>query len=226
MLKIAFPVAVNAYKARFEIPCGYVERQTEGSEVPAQKWADLTGDRMDGKGKAGVTLVNESKYGHNATESEIKLTLLRSSYDPDPLPELGQHDIRFAILPHDGNWRPSDAAKAGYEFNHDIEIVATDVHNGDLPKEKAFISVNPSNILLSGIKKAEDTDEIILRLYETDGKDTEAEICLDSSLIKPNRIAMQTDILERPIPGNTAKIENDTLKVFVPAFSIVTVKVS
>jgi len=181
---------------------------------------------MDGKGSAGVTLVNESKYGHNVSESEIKLTLLRSSYDPDPLPEINQHEIKFAIVPHDENWKPSDSAMAGYEFNHCIEVVATDVHKGDLPSDKSFISIEPKNVMLSGIKKAEDTDEIVIRLYENDGKDTEAVVCFDPLLIKPNMIAMQTDILERPISGNTAKLEKNVLKVKIPAFSIVTVKIS
>jgi alpha-mannosidase len=226
MLKVVFPVAVKSDKAKFDIPCGYIERPTNGDEVPAIKWVDLTGNRMDGKGSAGVTLVNESKYGHNVSESEIKLTLLRSSYDPDPLPEINQHEIKFAIVPHGENWNPSDSAMAGYEFNHCIEVVATDVHKGDLPSDKSFISIEPKNVMLSGIKKAEDTDEIVIRLYENDGKDTDAVVCFDPSLIKPNMIAMQTDILERPISGNTAKLEKNVLKVKIPAFSIVTVKIS
>ncbi len=226
MLKVAFPVAVKSDKAKFDIPCGSIERPTNGDEVPAIKWVDLTGIRTDGNGSAGLTLVNESKYGHNVSESEIRLTLLRSSYDPDPLPEINQHEIKFAIIPHDSNWTQSDCAMSGYEFNHNIEIVATDVHKGDLPNEKSFISVEPKNVMLSGIKKAEDTDEIVIRLYENDGKDTTAIVRLDPSLIKPNMVAMQTDILERPISGNTARLDNNILKVDIPAFSIVTVKIS
>jgi len=226
MLKIAFPLAVQKSKARFEIPCGYVERQTDGNEVPALKWADLTGERLDGKGMAGATLLNECKYGHNVTENEIRLTLLRSSYDPDPLPELGQHEIKFALVPHDDNWKPSDAARAGYEFNHPVEAVATNVHKGDLPGEKEFLSISPSNVMLSGIKKAEDTGEIVLRLYETDGKAAEAVVRIDPSLVRPNWTAIETDILERPIPDSTARLENGILKVSIPASGIVTVKIS
>ena len=226
MLKAVFPVAVKSDKARFDIPCGSIERPTNGDEVPALKWVDLTGERTDGKSVAGVTLLNESKYGHNVTESEIKLTLLRSSYDPDPFPEIGQHEIKFSLVPHGADWKPSDSARAGYEFNHSIEVVATDVHKGELPKEMAFISVEPKNAMLLGIKKAEDTDEIVIRLYETDGKDTEAVVTLDPSLIKPNMVAMQTDLLERPIQNNTARLEKNVLKVKIPAFSLVTVKIS
>ena len=225
MLKVIFPLAVKGNRARFEIPCGYIERPADGSEVPSQKWVDLSGQRADGNGAVGALLLNDCKYGHNVAEDEIRLTLIRSSYDPDPLPELGQHEIKFALVPHDGTCTPSDAAKAGYEFNHQVEVVATDVHAGDLPKEKGFVSVNPSNILFSGIKKAEDSDELVLRLYEMDGKATEAEVKIDPSLVKSKSVAVETDILERPVPGSTARFENDTLKVSMPAFGITTMKI-
>ncbi|MBD3184147.1 hypothetical protein GF312_17820 [Candidatus Poribacteria bacterium] len=233
MLKVVFPVCIKAEEAKFEIPCGYISRPTDGAEVPSQKWVDLTGERIDGQSEAGVTLLNDCKYGHNVSEDEIKLTLLRSSYDPDPLPELGQHQIRFAIIPHDGNWTPSDAARAGYEFNHQLEPVGTDVHEGDLPKEKEFISINPSNILLSGIKKAEDEDAIILRLYEMEGEPTETEIRIDPTLIQlkspmgsSEPEVIETDILERPIADSSAELKDNILKVDIPAFGVATVKIS
>lgn len=225
MLKAVFPLALKGKRARFEIPYGYIERPMDGNEVPALKWADLAGERLDGKGMVGATLLNDYKYGHNVTENEIRLTLIRSSYDPDPLPELGQHEIKFALVPHSGDRKPSEAARDGYEFNNQIEVVATDVHKGHLPKDKGFVSINPSNVLLSGIKKAEDSYDLVLRLYETDGKAVEAQVRLDSSFIKPGSSAVETDILERPIPNSTARLDGDILKVTVPAFGIATVKI-
>lgn len=225
MLKAVFPVAVSGDKAKFEIPCGYTERPTNGDEVPALKWVDLAGDRMDGEGKAGAVLLNDCKYGHNVNESEIKLTLIRSSYDPDPLPELGRHNIRFALVPHDGDMTPSDATRLGYEFNNQIEVVGTDVHKGDLPAEKGFVAVKTPNVILSGIKKAEDSDSLIIRLYEVEGTGIEAEIAIDPTLVKPDANAVETDVLERPIDNNTAKMDGSVLEVTVPAFGIATVKV-
>ncbi|HID95170.1 MAG TPA: alpha-mannosidase, partial [Candidatus Latescibacteria bacterium] len=226
MLRVVFPLALREGKACFEIPFGYIERPADGEEVPALKWVDLTGRRVKGRGVVGATLVNDCKYGHSTTEEEIRLTLLRSSYDPDPLPELGRHEVRFAIVPHGRDWNPSEAARAGYEFNHPPELVATDVHEGDLPKEGGFISVSPPNILLSSIKKAEeDDDALIVRLYETEGKSTEAQVRLDPSLAKPNSSAVEVDLLERPLPDGTARMEGKVLKVQIPAFGITTVKI-
>ena len=224
MLKVVFPLALREGRALFEIPFGHIERPTDGSEVPALRWVDLTGEGIDGGGRIGATLVNDCKYGHSVTEDEIGLTLLRSSYDPDPLPELGSHVVRFALVPHGEGWGPSDATRVGCDFNLPLEVVATDVHEGKLPKEMGFISVGPSNVFLSGLKKAEDDDGLVVRLYEAEGKDTEAEVRFYPSLLGKDPQAVEVDILERPI-GGTARMEGEVLRVRVPAYGIVTVKV-
>lgn len=225
MLRILFPIAVRGGRARFEIPCGHIERPANGEEVPALRWADLTGERLDGRGNVGVTLLNDYKYGHSATENELALTLIRSSYDPDPLPELGRHEIKLALVPHGEEWTPSLAVRAGYDFNRSVEVIATDVHEGDLPKEKGFISVHPSNIFISGIKKAEEGDGLVIRLYETEGRETEAEVKIDPSLVKPNSNFVEVDLLERPIRRETARMEGNLLKVRVPSFGITTIRI-
>ena len=100
MLRIAFPTNVAEPKATYEVAFGSIERPVNGQEVPALKWADLSGKAIGGPPKAvGITMVNADKYGHNAEENTLRLTLLRSSFDPDPLPEMGDHNIRLAIMP-------------------------------------------------------------------------------------------------------------------------------
>jgi len=226
MLKVAFPVAVEKGKATCEVPCGYVERPTDGWEVPALKWVDLSGRGVGTKAPAavGAALLNDSKYGHNISDGMIRLTLLRGSYDPDPLPEVGESDIGFSLVPHVGAWSPSMAARLGYEFNHPVSVVATDVHDGSLPTTRGFVTVETANVLLSGIKKAEDSDSIIIRLYEMEGKQTRARVKMDRALVARRSEVVETDLLERPLETSTAKMEGDTLTVSIPPYGIATVK--
>ena len=84
--------------------------------------------------------------------------------------------------------------------------------------------VGPSNVFLSGLKKAEDDDGIVVRLYEVEGEDTEAEVRFDPSLVRPNSLAVEVNLLERPLAASTARMEGEVLKVRVPAYGIVTVK--
>lgn len=244
-LRVQFPLAIDEPKCRMECPNGWVERSTIGyaepsetfrhvggpgiaiypMDMPAQKWVDLSGVHSETGKPAGAVLVNDRVYAHSVCDNTLGMTLLRSSYDPDPLPELGRHTFRFALIPFGEGWTPADSARAGYDFNLPFNVVGTDVHDGELPTSQAFAEVLTPNVMLSGMKKAEDSDALILRLYEVEGKATTAEVRLGSALARPNSLAVETDILEQPLTTNTARMNGDVLSVQIPAFGIVTVKV-
>ena len=224
MLKIAFPANVADPKATYEIAFGSIERPVNGQEVPALKWADLSGKRVGAKGSCGITMVNADKYGHNAEDNTLRLTLLRSSFEPDPIPETGDHTIRLAIAPHDGPVSVSKATKAGAAFGLPMNVVSTDIHTGKLAPSKGFVEVLSPNVMLAAVKKAEDSDALIIRLYEVEGKETEAKVRL-SDIVKPGTPARQVDLMEQPIPKLKAKMEGDTLTVKLPAYGIVSVMV-
>lgn len=228
MLRVVFPLAVAEPKATYEIPFGSVTRPANGREVPALRWADVTGKPTDANAqfdKVGATLLNDSKYGHSADGSVLRLTLLRSSYDPDPLPELGSHTIRYALLPHAGPWGPADATRAASDFSLPLTVVGTDGHTGQLPLELAGLAVEPSNVILSAVKRAEDSEAVVVRLYEVEGRPTEARVKVCPSLVAPNSPVAEVDLLERPLGSSSARMEGDTIVVTVPPYGIVSVMV-
>jgi alpha-mannosidase len=224
MLKIAFPVNIADPKVTYEIPFGSIERPVDGHEVPALKWADLSGTKVGANGTAGITMVNADKYGHNAEDNVLRLTLLRSSYEPDPIPETGDHTIRLAIVPHEGVVSISDATRAGAAFGTQMNVASTDIHTGKLPASKSFCEVLTPNVMLASVKKAEDSDAIIVRLFEMEGKDTEAKVRIND-LVKPGTPAKQVDLMEQPLPKAKAKMESNVLSVKIPAHGIVSVMV-
>jgi alpha-mannosidase len=250
MLRVAFPLAVTDGIATFECPNGHVARSTNPrdlasytswlgglywpaseavdvrpGDVPAQKWADLTGKHAATAEPVGVAVLNDTKYGYNVDGNTMRLTLLRSSYDPDPLPELGAHTIRFAVQPHVGAWTPSDATRAGYAFNFPFNVVGTDVHEGSLPASAGYAEVLTPNVMLSGMKKAEDGDGLIVRLYEMEGRAITARVRLGAALCAPGAAAIETDLVEQPLATNTASLADGVLSVDVPAFGLVTAQV-
>lgn len=231
-LRIAFPTKLAEPKATYEIAFGSIERPVNGQEVPALKWADLSGKRVGSAGSCGITMVNADKYGHNAEENTLRLTLLRSSFDPDPLPEMGDHCIRLAIIPHDGMVSPSVAARQGAAFNLPLNVASTDIHEGSLPPSKSFVEVLTPNVMLASIKKAEDSpiragvgpDALIVRVYELEGKATEAKVRI-TDLVKPGSPAKEVDLIEQPLAKSSAKMTGDVLSVKVPAYGIASVMV-
>ncbi len=224
-LNISFPLAIRDGVASFECPNGDHIRVKNGSEVPALRWVDVTGTH-DGVGEpVGATLLNDSKYGFSVDEKGISMSLLRSSYDPDPLPELGKHTISFALQPHIGAWTASDSTRAGYSFNAPLNVINTTEQTGTLPSNQQYVEFLTPNVMLSGMKKSEDSDAIIIRLYEMEGKATTAKVTLHNSIADNNAVAIQTNILEEALTTNTAKMTGGILSVDIPAYGMVTVKI-
>ncbi|MGQ9731886.1 MAG: alpha-mannosidase [Candidatus Zipacnadales bacterium] len=222
-LRATFPLNIEDGVATFEIACGSIERPANGGECPALNWVDLTGRLMGGDQLVGATLLNDSKYGHQAYEDRLRLTLLRSSYDPDPLPEIGQHSIRYALVPHSGAFEVAQATQAGYAFNHPLVAASTTVHAGDLPAEQIVMEILTPNVMFSALKRSEDDSGLVLRFYEMEGRATRAQVRLADRLVGPEASAQQVDLLERPVEPNTATLRDGVLSFDIEPYSVVTV---
>lgn len=224
VLTFAMPVDVAKARGRYEIPFGSIERDlNNGQELPALQWAQVIGE-VNGT-TAGCVLLNDTKHGYSLTDNVLRLTLIRSSYEPDILPEIGAHDIHLAILPFAGEPPVSEVIAQGDALNHALRVISTDVHAGSLPAQAHCVALSPANVTLSGFKKAEDDDAFIVRVYETAGRSTTATIAVDASLLGVVVGAVEVDMMERPIAISTAKVEGTSVSVSVPAYGITTVKV-
>ncbi|MFZ1012368.1 MAG: glycoside hydrolase family 38 C-terminal domain-containing protein, partial [Terracidiphilus sp.] len=165
LLKAAFPLAASGPFATYDIPFGTIDRTTTRNnswekaqfEVPAQYWADL------GDGRHGFSLINESKFGYDAVGNLLRLTLLRSPKWPDPDADMGHHHFHYALYPHAGTWKDAMTVQRGFEYNYPLTAVVTTAHAGSLPSEHSFVSVSPSNVVLTAVKKAEDAKGLIFR---------------------------------------------------------------
>jgi alpha-mannosidase len=171
-----------------------VER-ADGQEVPAQKWVDVT------DGKVGFALMNRSKYGHCYDKGELRLTLLRSAGNPDEYPNLGKFNIQYSIMPHTGDWT-NGVMLAGLDYNLPIyasEPLSTSLEkkNARMPAEQQLISIDKPNVLLSTIKKAEDSNELIVRVCEMTGRETPVCLSLPYRIVSARRVSL----LEFPMSG-------------------------
>jgi alpha-mannosidase len=226
-LTMKFPLALEEAKGRYEIPFGSIERDLNyGEEVPSQQWADVTG-KQGAKTTAGCTILNDSKYGHSLNGSTLRVTLIRSSYEPDILPEIGEHAVRLAVAPHGETLSVSELIRMGGSFNHPLEVIGTDIHKGELAATSdAVIGCKPENVLVTSMKKAEDDDAIIFRLLETAGKATLADVQLDETTLGAITEAVEVDFIERSMEKSSAKKTKDGFSVKLPANGIASVKVS
>ncbi len=219
MLKVAFPINVidvNDVKATFEIPFGSIERPAKGNEVPGQKWIDVSGADY------GASLLNDCKYGHDVNGSTMRLTLLRCSYEPDPTPDQGHHEITYSLYPHKGDWKTADTVRRGYELNNPLLPLVTETRGGRLPAKHSFLEVSPSNIIVTALKKAEESDDLILRFYECEGRGGTASI----SFGMPARSARETNLMEQPAKGLDMPVRGGQISVPFGKWEIKTLRIS
>ncbi len=227
LLKAAFPLAVKSDFATYEIPYGAIERPTTRNnswekaqfEVPAMRWADLSGAGADGK-VHGLSVLNRDKYGYDAQGNVLRLTLLRAPTWPDPDADQGHHQFHYALYPHAGTWKDALTVRHGWEYDYPLRAVVTTAHPGSLPPEHSFASVSPENVVLTAVKKAEDANGLIFRVYEWAGKETTAEFHVPPGATG----ATVTNLMEQP-EGDALKVEGDLVKVPIHPYEILTIRV-
>ncbi|MGH9041470.1 MAG: alpha-mannosidase [Acidimicrobiia bacterium] len=193
-LKVAFPVAVTAPEATFEIQFGQLRRPTTEDndfdrarfEVCAQRWADLSADGF------GVALLNDCKYGYDVRGDVLRLSLLRAPTAPDPLCDRGRHSFTYALLPHAGDL--AEVVAAGYALNAPLMVRAVQGDRpGPLPASRSFVSVDDPGFVVETVKRADDGDGFVVRGYEALG--TGRTVRLTAAL--PFTRVTRTDLLER-----------------------------
>jgi len=200
---------------------GVTSEKSDGQEVPAQKWVDVT------DGKSGIALLNKTKYGHSVHNGELRLTLMRSAGDPDIYPNLGKFNISYALFPHSGDSNSQIWAE-GDDFNVPVYAaeppsLALVKNHATRPEEESFFSVSPLNVAMTGLKQSEEANELIIRLVEIEGKETSATINLPVMIQSVRRL----NLIEFPIE-NVAKpeIKGKSIRVKLKPHEIVTLGIN
>ncbi|MGH9490840.1 MAG: glycoside hydrolase family 38 C-terminal domain-containing protein [Terriglobales bacterium] len=222
LCKAAFPLATAGEQATYEIPYGTIGRPTNPTtpaamaewEVCAQTWADLSGPRR------GFALLNDSKFGYDCHGNVLRLTLLRSPTWPDPHADQGRHEFTYALLPHAGGWRRGGVMRQGHQLNSPLLAVAAGQHEGPWPARRSFASIAPDYLILKVIKKAEDDDALILRLYEFHGRGARARIRLPA---RAARVA-EVNLMERGETPVVLSPDRQTVSLAVGPYEIRTLK--
>lgn len=225
LLKAEFPLNIENEKATYDLGIGSVERgnnTTTAYEVYAQQWADLT----DKSNSYGVSILNDCKYGWDKPDNHtIRLTLLhtpetKGGYAYQDRQDFGFHTFTYSLTGHSGALDKTATAIKAEVLNQPIKAFSSPKHRGTLGKEFAFIRSDNDRVMIKALKKAEVSDEYVLRVYETEGKATQqAEITFAGEIEK----AVLADGTEKSI--GSADFEKNKLKVSIEPYSIRTFKV-
>jgi alpha-mannosidase len=234
-LAVRFPVDIDERSdlARYETPFGSVTRDLhDGQEVPTLRYAHVIGASSTEEDEedviAGFTLLQDCKYGHSFQNCDLRMRVIRSSFDPDHAPEVCRQTVQYSMYFHSEEPTPADLTRLGAAWNHPLVVFPANGQGGDgvTPAARSLARVETPNVVLTALKQAEDGDGLVLRLVEYDGQDVEAVVTLDPALTTGLRGATVLDLMERPVAGAApASFDGTTLRVPVRANSFVTVRV-
>ena len=196
VLKTAFPVNINNDFATYDIQFGSIKRPTHFNtswdaakyEVCAHQWADLS------ETDYGVSLLNDCKYGYDIHNGVMRLTLLKSGMAPYDKIDRGLHSFTYSIFPHAGGFAEGGTAGMANRLNVPMRSVSLKKQTGCL-KSDSLISVNRENVIIDTVKKAEDGDGIIVRVFESANSRVRATVSFHENL----REVFECDLMEHEI---------------------------
>jgi alpha-mannosidase len=178
-LKATFPLTAGNPQATYNWDIGTIQRGNNDEkkfEVASHQWFDLT----DAGGSYGVTVLSDCKYGSDKPDDHtLRLTLIYTpglgggngtAYSDQLTQDWGHHEFIYGLAAHSGDWRKEQSDWQALRLNQPLIAFQADKHPGALGKSFSFFKIDNSRVRVLALKKAEHSDEFILRMAEMDGR--------------------------------------------------------
>ena len=227
LLKAEFPLSVSNPDATYDIGLGSVKRGNNRDnqfEVYSHEWTDLT----DKSGDYGVTILNNARYGWDKpNDNTLRHSLLftpkpGNGYRYQAQQDLGHHVFTYSLIGHQGALNEPEAVRQAAILNSPLKTFLTQKHEGALGRTFSFVSSDNGNVLIRALKRAETSDEYVVRVYETGGKETQnAQLTFAADIVA----AVQADGTEKTITSTEAVFSGKKLSVSINPYGVRTYKV-
>jgi len=217
-LKATFPLAASNENATYNWEVGTIQRPNAHErqfEVASHRWIDLS----DRSGSFGTTLLTDCKNGSDKpNDNTLRLTLMRSpgmqppanggvqNYSDQANQDWGHHEFTFGLVGHSGGWQKDQTDWQAYRLNDPLIAFQSTRHAGPIGKSFSLLRLSNPRVRLLALKKAEKSDEIIVRMVELDGKAAQG---VRVTLAGPVVAARELDAQEQPV--GSATVENGAL---------------
>jgi alpha-mannosidase len=147
--------------------------------------------------------LNDSKYGHAVHGHTMRLSLLRAPSSPDPDADQGRHRFRCALMPHGGDFRAAGVVREAYALNNPLRVGPAAVDLATV----SFLRVDRPDLVLDTVKKAEDSDALIVRLYDAFGGRGRARLSSPLPVTRACRCNLMEDPEGEPLDWKDGGVE-------------------
>lgn len=226
MMKAQFPFTCSNKNATYDLGLGCIKRGNNTDnlyEVPAQKWADIS----DEYERYGVSVFSDCKYGWDKpNDNTLRLTCIHTPAGAftretrQDLQDIGRNIFSFAIFSHKGNVGANTQLHSECFSQKLTAFQTSSRREGILNDSFSLLSTDCKEILIRAIKKAEDSDEIVIRVNESVGKPHKnVSISFFEEISEANEIYASEEFLK------TAKVKDGRLIFDIKPYEIKSFKV-
>jgi alpha-mannosidase len=221
-LKLALSLNMTLPEVTFNWETSRINRGINNEklfEMPSRYWADVSEDKW------GVSIIEDSKYGYDHPRGDtLRMTLLYTpatrfytAFWDQKSQDWGEHTIRYAIHGHKGDYKRTD--HLARRFNQGIRAFTISDDNSSEAKDiVSLFTVSNDQIGIMAVKKPEDSEGILVRLYERNGQETKGEIIFNSKITGVKQVnGLEEPIGDIPINGNkfTANINANGIRSYI-----------
>lgn len=132
---------------------------------------------------------------------------------------LGKHTFRYAVTPYQGSWKRAMVWRQAHQHNAPLRAHITALHNGDLPKQRAFVNVEPGNLVVTAVKKAEAGNALIVRVLNTTPDPVKARVELLHKFKRATLVNLNEEASERK-----AEVKDGAAAFDMPGFRVQTIR--
>lgn len=235
-LRVLFPTMLESDVCHAESAFDVVEREIEhgpespwhGGEnatFPMHRFVDVS------DGETGLAVINDGLREYQVTEDidrtialtlmrayEVSLTTVSKRWDAHPEMTLsqcpGEHEFRYWIYPHKGNWDKGGVMREAEVVSVPLEVVQAGAHGGDLPKRRSFLSIEPTNLVLTALKHSEQGDRLVMRFYNPTEKPIKGKIKTSLKVMCVHRLTLEEKEEEKlEVKNNSVSLKVEPKKI-------------
>lgn len=225
VLKAEFSFDLNVSEVRSEIQFGHVTRATHRNtswdkarfEASMHRWVDMSEPDF------GAALLNDCKYGYDAHDETVRLTLVRGPSYPDPDADRGEHRLRYGLFVHEGLSDLTAVHRAAERFNNPIAAIGSLAPQGQqpaMPEAFSLVGSDADNVTVETVKQAEAGTGLVLRVAETANRRAEAKLRFGLPIASARLVSLMEENAGPELP-----ISEQTITLCLHPFEILTILV-
>jgi len=226
LLKVDFPLTAVRTIATFDTSIGAIERGNRNTnlyELNGHQWADLTNNGNT----FGISILNDCKYGWDKpNNNSLRLTLIHTPkatwvYPYQAIQDIGLNCFTYSFYRHTGKWNETTQWEAD-KLNQPLLAFESPKHEGSLGRSFEFVKLNTDKVAVKALKKAENSDDMVIRLYELTGEDPDdVQITFPATILSAKEVnGVEEDIPEKTVTFNGNKISLSMTKFQPRTFSV------